>query len=53
MEGSMAEKLTGAARQTALEGAQGWMEVDDRDAISKTFRFETFNEAFGSCLGWR
>jgi 4a-hydroxytetrahydrobiopterin dehydratase len=47
MEGSMAEKLTGAARQTALEGAQGWMEVDDRDAISKTFRFETFNEAFG------
>jgi 4a-hydroxytetrahydrobiopterin dehydratase len=47
MEGSMEEKLAGTARGTALRGLQGWMEVDDRDAISKTFRFKTFNEAFG------
>ena len=43
----MAEKLAGDARRTALQDLQGWAEVDDRDAISKTFRFETFNEAFG------
>ena len=43
----MAEKLTADARRTALQELQGWAEVDDRDAISKTFRFEAFNEAFG------
>jgi 4a-hydroxytetrahydrobiopterin dehydratase len=43
----MAEKLTGEARRTALQGLGGWAEVDDRDAIFKTFRFKTFNEAFG------
>jgi len=43
----MAEKLTGDARRTALQDLRGWVEVDNRDAISKTFRFETFNEAFG------
>ena len=43
----MAEKLTGEARRTALEGLRGWAEVEGRDAISRTFRFETFNEAFG------
>jgi 4a-hydroxytetrahydrobiopterin dehydratase len=47
MEGLMTEKLTGDARRTALQDLQGWAEVDGRDAISKTFRFETFNEAFG------
>jgi 4a-hydroxytetrahydrobiopterin dehydratase len=25
----------------------GWSEVDGRDAISKTFTFKNFNEAFG------
>ena len=43
----MSKKVTGAARRTALEGLQGWVEVDDRDAIFKAFRFGTFNEAFG------
>jgi 4a-hydroxytetrahydrobiopterin dehydratase len=43
----MAEKLTGEARRAALQGLQGWAEAEGRDAISKTFRFGTFNEAFG------
>jgi len=43
----MAEKLSAAARTTALAGLSGWIEVEDRDAISKTFTFENFNEAFG------
>lgn len=43
----MAEKLEGAARQAALADLAGWVEVDGRDAISKTFTFEDFNAAFG------
>ena len=43
----MAEKLTGAARKTALAKLEGWTEVDGRDAISKKFMFKDFNEAFG------
>lgn len=43
----MAEKLTGDARQEALSGLDGWQEVDGRDAITKTFTFANFNEAFG------
>ena len=43
----MTEKLTGAARAEALGGLDGWAEVDGRDAIAKTFRFKTFNQAFG------
>ena len=43
----MAEKLVGAARQTALGELHGWAEVEDRDAIRKTYHFEDFNEAFG------
>ncbi len=43
----MAEKLMGEVRRTAIQGLQRWAEVDDRDAIFKTFRFNTFNEAFG------
>ncbi len=33
----MAEKLTGNARKTALAKLNGWSEVKDRDAISRTF----------------
>ena len=43
------EKLTGPARDTALTEMQGrgWSHDADRDAISKTFRFKSFVEAFG------
>ncbi len=43
----MAEKLTGDARDDAIGGLQGWIEVEDRDAIEKTFRFKSFDQAFG------
>jgi 4a-hydroxytetrahydrobiopterin dehydratase len=43
----MAQKLTGAARADALAGLDGWSEVDGRDAIQKSYKFKTFNEAFG------
>jgi len=31
----------------ALSQLTGWQKVEDRDAISKTFRFKDFNAAFG------
>jgi len=43
----MAQKLAGDARKAALARLAGWSEVKDRDAISKTFAFRDFNEAFG------
>jgi len=43
----MTEKLTGAARQAALAGLDGWTEAEGRDAIRKAFRFADFNAAFG------
>ena len=43
----MAQKLASDARKAALAKLIGWSEVKDRDAISKTFVFRDFNEAFG------
>ena len=43
----MIEKLTPADRAAALAELPGWDEVPGRDAITKTFRFVDFNEAFG------
>jgi 4a-hydroxytetrahydrobiopterin dehydratase len=43
----MVEKLAGAARHTALGKLHGWSEVDDRDAIRKSFHFSNFSEAWG------
>lgn len=43
----MVEKLTGEARQAALDGLEGWAEHEERDAIQKSFSFADFNEAFG------
>ena len=43
----MADKLEGEARSEALSGLEGWSEVESRDAISKSFAFTDFNEAFG------
>ena len=43
----MSEKLAGEARDKALAGLSGWREVKGRDAITKTFTFKDFNQAFG------
>jgi 4a-hydroxytetrahydrobiopterin dehydratase len=43
----MAEKLTGEARKSALAKLSGWSESAGRDAVTKKFVFENFNEAFG------
>lgn len=43
----MVEKLTGEARQLALAELDGWDEVEGRDAIQKSFTFESFNQAWG------
>src|SRR6202008_1480201 len=45
-EVGMAERLVGAQRHTALHELHGWIEVDDRDAIRKTYHFENFSEAW-------
>jgi len=44
---SKPEKLTGSARAAALASLSGWSEVAGRDAITRTFMFKDFNEAFG------
>jgi 4a-hydroxytetrahydrobiopterin dehydratase len=43
----MVERLVGAARQSALHGLHGWSEVEDRDAIRKSYHFSDFSEAWG------
>jgi 4a-hydroxytetrahydrobiopterin dehydratase len=42
----MAERLEGAARKEALAQIPGWAEVEGRDAVARSFRFKSFNEAF-------
>ena len=43
----MVDKLTGTARQKALGSLKHWTQIRGRDAISKSFKFKDFNEAFG------
>jgi len=43
----MAQKLAGADRTVALAKLSGWTEVQGRDAITRKFVFQDFNEAFG------
>src|ERR1700709_561011 len=43
----MVERLTAAARVSALGELTGWSEAAGRDAIARTFVFKDFNEAFG------
>src|SRR3954452_6388564 len=43
----MVEKLSADARKAALQQLSGWQDVPDRDAITRTFTFRDFNEAFG------
>ena len=43
----MVERLVGAARKAAIKQLHGWSEVEDRDAVRKTYHFGTFIEAWG------
>ena len=43
----MAERLSAEARESALKELPGWSEVPGREAITRTFTFRDFNEAFG------
>lgn len=43
----MAQKLNPADRARALSELNGWSELSGRDAIAKSFKFKTFNEAWG------
>jgi len=43
----MVERLSAAARGSALKDLPGWAEVPSREAIGRTFVFKDFNEAFG------
>ena len=43
----MVERLVGTARHTALATLHGWSEVEDRDAIRKSYHFSDFSEAWG------
>lgn len=43
----MVDRLTDAARATALAELAEWTHDAGRDAISRSFRFRDFNEAFG------
>lgn len=43
----MAERLTDVEREQELAGVPMWCLVDGREAITRSFRFRDFNEAFG------
>lgn len=43
----MTERLSAEARRAALRELKGWSEVSGREAITRTFIFKDFNEAFG------
>jgi 4a-hydroxytetrahydrobiopterin dehydratase len=43
----MVVRLSDDERQRALQGLPGWQILSDREAIARTFRFKTFNDAFG------
>jgi len=43
----MAEKLSNERRAEVLGQLADWQAVDGRNAITRTFKFKDFNEAFG------
>ncbi|MDX2157792.1 MAG: 4a-hydroxytetrahydrobiopterin dehydratase [Hyphomicrobiaceae bacterium] len=43
----MAERLTDPDRSLALQSLPRWALVDGREAITRTFTFNDFSEAFG------
>ncbi len=47
----MAEKLTGSERREVLTALSGWSEVEGRDAIARSFRFEDFTVALAFMAG--
>jgi len=40
-------RLTADELKQALAELEGWQKVDDREAITKSFKFRDFNAAFG------
>jgi 4a-hydroxytetrahydrobiopterin dehydratase len=43
----MSGRLSADVRAAALQELSGWSDVQGRDAITRTFTFKDFNEAFG------
>ncbi len=43
----MAQKLNSTEIEQELKKLSGWEKLEDREAISRTFTFKDFNEAFG------
>ena len=43
----MVERLSAEARKAALKELAGWTEAPGGEAITRTFTFKDFNEAFG------
>lgn len=43
----MVERLTAEERDKALAGLDGWQAADGASAITRSFRFADFREAFG------
>ena len=43
----MVDKLSAQARRDALAELTDWGQVEDRDAIEKSFKFKSFSEAWG------
>ena len=43
----MVDILSPEARRDALAELTGWGQVEGRDAIEKSFKFKSFNEAWG------
>jgi 4a-hydroxytetrahydrobiopterin dehydratase len=41
------KKLDAKTRKAAVKKLKGWKDAKGRDAITKKFEFENFNEAFG------
>lgn len=45
-DGPSRARLEGEARDQAIAALAGWTAAPDRDAITKTFRFDSFSAAF-------
>ena len=43
----MTQHLSAQERKSAVAGLSGWAELAGREAITRTFVFKDFNEAFG------